>query len=59
VLISRLRDVRPYLYYVGYWSEENGTGQVEFEKGEAIDVGDLYVRKGREHLMKERSKENG
>ena len=36
MLISRLRDVRPYLYYVGYWSEENGTGQVEFEKGEAI-----------------------
>jgi len=58
-LISRLRDVRPHLYYVGYWSETSGTGQAEFEKGEAIDVENRYVNKGREHLMKERSNENG
>jgi len=36
-----------------------GQDRSSSKKGEAIDVEDLYVRKGREHLMKERSNGNG
>lgn len=62
----RLRDVRPYLYYVGWWTAEEtwaltgeGWDQSEFEECEPDLVEDGYVRLGREYLLRQQKEKVG
>jgi hypothetical protein len=51
--------VRPYLYYVGFWSRPRTLDQPEAERLGPDMVEEAYVRLGREYLMKERDNERG
>lgn len=57
--ILRLRDVRPYLYYVGYWSVPPSQSQPEVEKLGPAAVEDAYVRMGRMYLIEQRERRVG
>jgi hypothetical protein len=66
MLMIRLRDVRPYLYYVGWWTAEEtwaltseGWDQSEFEECEPTLVEDGYVRLGREYLFRQQKEKVG
>lgn len=49
----RLRDIRPYLYYVGYCSAPVSRVQPEVEKLPLEEVENAYVRAGRKYLLKQ------
>jgi hypothetical protein len=56
---SRLRDVRPYLYLVGFWTPLSVQERRDLEKNEVTMVEDEYVKLGREYLMKQREMGRG
>jgi len=49
-----IRDVRPYLYYIGFWSTPLTFGRRDIEIGDKADVEDDYVWFGRQHLIQAR-----
>jgi hypothetical protein len=51
--------VRPYLYYVGFWSSSPSSYQPKLEECAPHLVEASYVRLGRQFLLSERSKERG
>jgi hypothetical protein len=56
---SRLRDVRPYLYLVGFWTPLSVQERRDLGKNEVTMVEDEYVKLGREYLMKQREMGRG
>ena len=54
-----MRDVRPYLYYVGYYCSEPTEKQPELEKKDRAEVEDEYVKRGRVYLLQERERKVG
>jgi hypothetical protein len=57
-----LPDVRPYLYYMGYWGHwelEGASAPPAIETMKIEDVEYLYVRMGRDYLCSERKKGRG
>jgi hypothetical protein len=60
--MDNLPDVRPYLYYVGYWGYWELEGAVAPAALDAMDraqTEDYYVKLGKAHLISERGKGNG
>jgi hypothetical protein len=54
-----LADIRPYLYYVGYWGHWEIEGAIEPAGLKALnraETEDFYVKLGRAYLMEERRK---
>jgi len=54
-----LRDVRPFLFYVGFWSGSLSHNQAELEKLEPAVVEEGYVKLGRQYLIQERERKRG
>jgi hypothetical protein len=62
LMMSRLPDIRPYLYYVGYWGHWEVEGAVPPSTLNNLDragIEEMYVRMGRAYLLSERAKGRG
>lgn len=56
-LTSRLPDVRPYLYFVGFVAGDRT--ELDMVNLAANEVEDYFVKAGRNFLMRERDQGNG
>jgi len=57
--LLRLKDVRPYLYYVGFYSAPSSQVQPEVEKLPPAEVEDAYVKAGRRYLLQQQQAKVG
>jgi hypothetical protein len=51
---SRLPDVRPFLYCVGYWHGNRSSLSKDLDSYPDGFVEDFFVKAGREHLLAEK-----